>query len=127
MLLLSRKLGEQIRIGDGIAITVVNIRGGRVRFGITAPRDVPIHRTEIADPFTNSGSAEVPESLDDETSDVRIPKQYCTRITKGERHDHSNWSDFRSPDEISSTTAKSSTSTRHHCSPSRSGISCSVG
>ncbi len=44
MLVLSRKLNEQILIGDGIVITVVAIRGGQVRLGIEAPRQMPISR-----------------------------------------------------------------------------------
>ena len=47
MLILSRKLGEQIVIADNIVITVVGIRGDKVRLGIEAPREVPVHRKEI--------------------------------------------------------------------------------
>lgn len=48
MLLLTRKLGEQIRINDDVVITVVDIkRDGEVRIGIEAPRDVPVHRAEV--------------------------------------------------------------------------------
>jgi carbon storage regulator len=47
MLILSRKLNEQIVIGDQIVITVVAIRGGNVRLGIDAPSDVPVHRQEV--------------------------------------------------------------------------------
>ena len=44
MLVLSRKLGEQIRIGMGIEITVLKIHGGRVQIGVQAPREVPVRR-----------------------------------------------------------------------------------
>ena len=47
MLVLSRKKDEQIVIGDAITITVVEVRGDKVRLGITAPREVPIHRLEV--------------------------------------------------------------------------------
>ncbi|MHC4399108.1 MAG: carbon storage regulator CsrA [Planctomycetota bacterium] len=47
MLILSRKLNEQIVIGDGIVVTVVGIRGGNVRLGIEAPTHIPVHRKEI--------------------------------------------------------------------------------
>jgi carbon storage regulator len=48
MLVLSRKHGERIIIGDGeIIVTVVEIQGGKVRLGITAPKDMPIHREEV--------------------------------------------------------------------------------
>jgi carbon storage regulator len=47
MLVLSRKLGEKIFIGDNICITVVDIDRGKIRLGIDAPRDVPIYRQEL--------------------------------------------------------------------------------
>ena len=47
MLVLSRKQGEEIVIGDNICITVVEVSGGRVRLGLTAPADVPILRKEL--------------------------------------------------------------------------------
>ncbi len=49
MLVLSRKLGEVIRIGDNIVLTIVEIDSGKVRIGIQAPRDVPVHRAEVYD------------------------------------------------------------------------------
>ena len=47
MLVLSRKVDEQIMIGENIRITVVDIKGDKVRLGFEAPLDVPIHRREI--------------------------------------------------------------------------------
>jgi carbon storage regulator len=47
MLVLSRKLGEKIYIGDNICITVVDIDRGKIRLGIEAPRDVKIFREEL--------------------------------------------------------------------------------
>ena len=47
MLVLSRQRDETIMIGDQIEITVVDIRGDKVRVGITAPRDVQVHRKEV--------------------------------------------------------------------------------
>lgn len=47
MLVLSRQRGESIRIGDNIEIMIVDIRGDKVRLGITAPRDMPVHRQEV--------------------------------------------------------------------------------
>lgn len=56
MLVLTRKVGESIAIGDGITLTVVKIDGNRVRLGIEAPRDVLIRREEmLAQPQDTNG------------------------------------------------------------------------
>lgn len=47
MLMLTRKIGEKIKIGDDITITVLSIAGTQVRLGIDAPREVPVHRQEV--------------------------------------------------------------------------------
>ncbi|EOT15942.1 carbon storage regulator [Pseudomonas aeruginosa MSH-10] len=47
MLILTRRVGETLHIGDDITVTVVENRGGQIRLGITAPDDVAIHRSEI--------------------------------------------------------------------------------
>jgi carbon storage regulator len=47
MLVLSRNKGERIVIGNNIVLTVVDIRGDRVRLGFTGPAEVPIHREEV--------------------------------------------------------------------------------
>jgi carbon storage regulator len=49
MLVLSRKINETIIINDNIVVTVVDIRGDKVRLGIEAPKDVPVHRQEVYD------------------------------------------------------------------------------
>lgn len=49
MLVLSRKVGEKIVIEPGIELTVVDIRGGKVRLGIAAPKDISIRRSELED------------------------------------------------------------------------------
>ena len=47
MLVLSRQRDETIMIGDDIEITIVDIRGDKVRLGITAPTEIPVHRKEV--------------------------------------------------------------------------------
>jgi carbon storage regulator len=49
MLVLSRKVGEKILIGDNIAVTVVRVAQGTVRIGVEAPHDLPIVREELKD------------------------------------------------------------------------------
>lgn len=47
MLILTRRLGETIMIGDNVAIEIVGIKGGQVKLGIHAPKEVPVYREEI--------------------------------------------------------------------------------
>jgi carbon storage regulator len=49
MLVLSRRRDESIMIGDDVEITIVDVRGDKVRLGITAPKSIPVHRREIYD------------------------------------------------------------------------------
>src|SRR5206468_3763622 len=53
MLVLSRKLGEKICIGENIRITVVDVERGKIRLGIEAPREIPIFRQELLTPAAN--------------------------------------------------------------------------
>ncbi len=53
MLILTRRVGESLVIGDDINITVLAIRGNQVRIGINAPKDVSVHREEIYERIQN--------------------------------------------------------------------------
>ena len=54
MLVLTRKSGESIRIGDNIELTILSVKGSRVRVGINCPNEVPIRRGELQDLVANS-------------------------------------------------------------------------
>ncbi len=47
MLILTRRIGESVHIGDDIRLTVLGVRDSQVRIGINAPKEVPVHREEI--------------------------------------------------------------------------------
>jgi carbon storage regulator len=47
MLILTRRVGESLMIGDDVTITVLGVKGNQVRVGVDAPRDVAVHREEI--------------------------------------------------------------------------------
>jgi len=57
MLVLSRQRDETIMIGDNIEITVVDIRGDKVRLGINAPRQVQVHRKEVYEAIRSENAA----------------------------------------------------------------------
>ena len=49
MLVLSRKPGESLIIGSDIVLTIVEVRGDKIKLGIEAPREIPVHRLEVAE------------------------------------------------------------------------------
>ncbi len=57
MLVLSRQRDETIMIGDDVEITIVDIRGDKVRLGITAPTHIPVHRKEVYDAIQRENKA----------------------------------------------------------------------
>jgi carbon storage regulator len=58
MLVLSRKKNESIVINNDITIVVVEIRGDKVRLGVEAPKEVPVHRREVYDAIIRNGASE---------------------------------------------------------------------
>lgn len=60
MLVLSRKLGEKIVIGENICITVIDIDRGKIRLGIEAPRNIPVYRQELLTNQPNTPPAPAP-------------------------------------------------------------------
>ena len=62
MLVLSRRLGETLIIGDDIKITVLGISGNQVRLGIAAPKDVSVHREEVYQRIQNEQGQPSPQS-----------------------------------------------------------------
>ncbi|MBI9016606.1 MAG: carbon storage regulator CsrA [Phycisphaerae bacterium] len=65
MLVLSRQKDQTIMIGDNIEITVVDIRGDKVRIGITAPTEIPVHRKEVYDAIKEENKQAANVNIDD--------------------------------------------------------------
>ncbi len=72
MLILTRKIGESLIIGDDVEVTVLGTKGNQVRIGIDAPKDVSVHRKEIYEKIQEERGQEPGEreSSDDSSSDT---------------------------------------------------------
>ncbi|MES1943373.1 carbon storage regulator [Salinisphaera sp. PC39] len=68
MLILTRRIGESVVIGDKISVTVLGVKGNQVRLGVNAPRDVSVHREEIYAKIQSEGETAVDESASDPSS-----------------------------------------------------------
>ncbi|MBN1628119.1 MAG: carbon storage regulator CsrA [Deltaproteobacteria bacterium] len=66
MLILTRKVRESITIGNHITVSVLDVKGSQVKLGISAPKDIPVNRTEIFNSIMNENirAAETPIDLD---------------------------------------------------------------
>ena len=59
MLILTRRVGETLMIGDDVTVTVLGVKGNQTRIGINAPKDVAVHREEIYERIQAQGNGEV--------------------------------------------------------------------
>lgn len=84
MLILTRRTGETIYIGNDVTITVLGVKGNQVRFGVDAPKNVPVHREEIYERIkaeqlaaASGGAVEEPDgnTLDVEPADPARSRQ----------------------------------------------------
>ena len=67
MLILTRRVGETLMIGDDVSVTVLGVKGNQVRIGIDAPKDVAVHREEIYDRIRDEESANTETESDPTT------------------------------------------------------------
>jgi len=84
MLVLSRQRDESIMIGDDVEIVIVDVRGDKVRLGITAPRHIPVHRREIYDAIQREkAEGKEPRKLPDKTAQKDLSKEDGKQPEKG--------------------------------------------
>ncbi|MFZ5698096.1 MAG: carbon storage regulator CsrA [Pseudomonadota bacterium] len=61
MLILTRRVGETLMIGDQVTVTVLGVKGNQVRLGVNAPKEVAVHREEIYRRIENEKTGEIVE------------------------------------------------------------------
>jgi len=82
MLVLSRQRDESIMIGDDVEIIIVDVRGDKVRLGITAPKNIPVHRREIYDAIQR----EKVESQKQQEKETQKQQEKETQAQHGKEH-----------------------------------------
>jgi carbon storage regulator len=89
MLILTRRVGETIVIGDDVIVTVLGIKGNQVRIGISAPKDVTVHREEIYQRIQQEKNASPPkqeEAAVASPSTVPVKKKREPKVDKAENN-----------------------------------------
>ena len=84
MLILTRRVGETIVIGDDVVVTVLGIKGNQVRIGINAPKDVSVHREEIYQRIQQEKTVSPTQEQPAEATTVTVKKKRESKIDKGE-------------------------------------------
>lgn len=58
MLILTRRVGEELKIGDDVSVIILGVKGNQIRIGINAPKDVSVHRVEIYNKIQDEKNSE---------------------------------------------------------------------
>jgi len=88
MLVLSRQRDESIMIGDDVEITIVDVRGDKVRLGITAPKQISVHRREIYDAIQREKAAEKSSAEKPEKRTEAEPEKVAQKESQKEPQAH---------------------------------------
>lgn len=85
MLILTRRVGETIVIGDDVIVTVLGIKGNQVRIGINAPKDVSVHREEIYQRIQQEKNTTTPAPVAAQQEEVAAPVTTTTTVVRKKR------------------------------------------
>ncbi|MEL0102622.1 MAG: carbon storage regulator CsrA [Gammaproteobacteria bacterium] len=72
MLILTRRVGESLRIGDEVSVTVLGIKGSQVRIGVNAPKSVSVHREEVYARINEESSKNSDDSAKNSNKNVNL-------------------------------------------------------
>lgn len=72
MLILTRRVGESLRIGDEVSVTVLGIKGSQVRIGVNAPKSISVHREEVYERINEESSKNSDESLENSNKNLNL-------------------------------------------------------
>jgi carbon storage regulator len=84
MLVLTRKPGQSIMIGDGVEIQVLSVAGEKVRLGVTAPREVSIFRNEVYERISEERAEEAPDEEQEREDEGSHPAAVGSRFVPGQ-------------------------------------------
>lgn len=87
MLILTRRVGETIVIGDDVVVTVLGIKGNQVRIGINAPKDVSVHREEIYQRIQQEKNPTTPVAKQEEVAPAAAPVIKKKREPKADKNE----------------------------------------
>jgi carbon storage regulator len=82
MLVLTRKPGQSIMIGDDVEVQVLSVAGEKVRLGITAPRDVSIFRNEVYDRIESEGESSSADTVEDDGGTDEVVADALERLSQ---------------------------------------------
>lgn len=72
MLILTRRVGESLRIGDEVSVTVLGIKGSQVRIGVNAPKSVSVHREEVYARINEESSKNSDDSAKNSNKNINL-------------------------------------------------------